>query len=186
MASPGPHTYIITWWDSAHWVTGLPLWIYRGRPRACKILFSKPVWDQHFLPESPLWEEKILHMRANCVSETDISVTTEPHLALLSLGASVPQTTTRLLIYISEEAEFPDPSGYRVCNRQFCLLGDISQLHLEAPFPPWVGWECWGGDWHLVGRGQGAARHPAIPRTAHNKESPAPTRQDCWGRKTLL
>lgn len=42
-----------------------------------------------FSPESPLLEEKILHMKANCIFETDISVTTNPHLAFLSLEASI-------------------------------------------------------------------------------------------------
>lgn len=28
----------------------------------------------------------------------------------------------------------------------------------------------WGISWHLVGRGQGAAKHPAVPRTAPNRK----------------
>lgn len=114
-------------------------------------------------------------MKANCIFETDISVTTNPHLAFLSLEASISSLNKAPAnIYLSNE-EFSPPSPTPsptpdIFKGWFCLPGDSWQYYLEAFCPPRWG-ENVGG---LLASGgveaTHAAKHPARHRTAPKKE----------------
>lgn len=102
-----------------------------------------------FSPQSPLLEEKILHMKANCIFETDISVTTNPHLFFLSLETSISSLNKAPILHLrfvwgtdfTPHPSLPSTPTPEILNGWFCLPGDSWQKYLEAFWPPG-----WGGN----------------------------------------